>query len=130
MPVDIDVVTETHIGGFIKHLDFENRPTEQLITKNNEYIFDYDHDLVCLYRNRKSEFNDIFAKARESYAEGDWINASTALNMATQYFPNDGPCKWMLQFLEKSKLLPPDDWKGVRDIDKKLEPPNINEYIN
>jgi len=48
-------------------------------------MFDYDHDLVCLQKNRKQEFHDIFAKARESYTEGDWINCTTALNMALQY---------------------------------------------
>jgi hypothetical protein len=27
--------------------------------------------------------------------------------------------------LEKNKLMAPDNWTGVRDIDKKLEPPPI-----
>jgi hypothetical protein len=32
----------------------------------------------------------------------------------------DGPTKWMSAYIEKHKMLPPDDWKGVRDIDAKV----------
>lgn len=49
--------------------------------------------------------------------------------MAMQYFAQDGPTKWMLQFIEKHKQNPPDEWKGVRDIDAKQEPPPI-DYDN
>lgn len=38
----------------------------------------------------------------------------------------DGPSKWLHAFLEKNKLLVPEGWAGVRDIDKKLDPPPID----
>lgn len=89
----------------------------------------YDHDFVGIARHYKPEFLDCFTKARESYTDGDWINANTALTMAAQYVPNDGPTLWMMQYLQKHKLQPPENWKGVRDIDEKLEPPPI-DYVN
>jgi len=39
--------------------------------------------------------------------------------------PTDGPSKFLFNYLEKQKLIVPDLWKGVRDIDKKLDPPVI-----
>jgi len=39
--------------------------------------------------------------------------------MAIQYSPHDGPAKWMMQYIEKHKMQPPDEWKGIRDIDAK-----------
>lgn len=89
----------------------------------------YDHDFVCIARHYKPEFLDCFTKARESFADGDWINANTALQMAAQYVPNDGPTQWMMGYLQKHKLQPGEDWKGVRDLDEKLEPPPI-DYVN
>ena len=79
----------------------------------------YDHDFVCTARHSKPEFLECFNKGRDSFTEGDWINANTALTMAAQYSPQDGPTKWMMSFIEKNKMQPPDDWKGVRDIDAK-----------
>ena len=132
MPADLleNIVSENSFGAFIKHSEFENKTNDQIVTKNPAYMFEYDHDIICLFKHRKQEFLDIFAKARESYIEGDWINCTTAPNMALTYNQNDGPTKWMLAYLEKNKLLPPEDWKGVRDIDKKIEPPAMDYVKN
>ena len=46
--------------------------------------------------------------------------------MAMSFMPMDGPSKWMASYLEKNKMLAPDDWRGIRDIDKKLEAPIID----
>ena len=35
----------------------------------------------------------------------------------------------MMQYLQKHKMQPGEDWKGVRDLDEKLEPPPI-DYVN
>jgi hypothetical protein len=32
----------------------------------------------------------------------------------------------MAAYLEKHKMISPEDWKGVRDIDAKIEPPPID----
>ena len=46
--------------------------------------------------------------------------------MALAIRPNDGPSKWMMGYLEKNKVLPPEDWNGIRDIDHKIEVPNLD----
>jgi len=49
--------------------------------------------------------------------------------MALAIMNSDGPSRWMMQYLEKNKVLPPEDWKGVRDIDRKIEAPNL-DFMN
>ena len=39
--------------------------------------------------------------------------------------PNDGPLKWMTEFLESQKNMAPEGWPGFRDLDKKQESPNF-----
>jgi hypothetical protein len=81
---------------------------------------------VCTGRHYKPEFLECFQKARESLYDGDWINAQSGLKNAMIFVQNDGPTNWMLSYLEKHKMQPPDDWKGIRDIDAKQEPPPID----
>ena len=63
---------EPQMGDFILHSLHEGPVPE---TKGIEYVFIADHDLVSIQKHEKPEFLDAFAKARESYTEGDWINA-------------------------------------------------------
>jgi hypothetical protein len=51
------------------------------------------------------------------------------VNNALTMISNDGPSKWLMSYLEKNKMMAPEDWRGVRDIDKKLEPPMI-DFMN
>jgi hypothetical protein len=48
------------MGAFIKHVDFENQPTNALITKGLEHVMMYDHDFVCTARHYKAEFLECF----------------------------------------------------------------------
>jgi len=61
-----------------------------------------------------------------NYLEGDWLNALNNVNLALNYSHMDGPARWMKELLEQHKNLPPDNWIGVRDIDKKMDLPEIN----
>jgi len=47
-------------GAFIKHIDFENQPTNTLVTKGLEHVLMYDHDFVCTARHYKPEFLECF----------------------------------------------------------------------
>jgi len=47
-----------------------------LITRGFEHVFTYDHDFVCTCRFYKPEFIECFNKGRDSYCDGDWINAN------------------------------------------------------
>jgi hypothetical protein len=53
LPVEVAEgnIAENQFGDFIKHSEFESRTKESLITPNNvDYMFEYDHDIVCLYK--------------------------------------------------------------------------------
>ena len=66
-------------GRFIKHLDFENQDISHMQAQGISYVYDTDHDFVCIKRQHKTEFYDFFQKALDSYCDGDWINASSNL---------------------------------------------------
>ena len=106
-------------GDFFKHADVEGT-LSQYITKGVEHVFQVDHDFVCMKRAVRQDFVDTFERAIRNYREGDWINAQGMLNLAISFVPNDGPSRWLNGYLEKNKLIVPEGWSGVRDIDKKL----------
>jgi len=83
-------------------------------------VFQVDHDFVCMKRAVYPDFVNAFERAIRSYVEGDWINCQGTLNLAMSIVPNDGPSRWLNAYLEKNKLIVPEGWSGVRDIDKKL----------
>lgn len=58
LPADLleNIAAENSFGSFIKHSEFETKTNEQLVTKNVGYMFDFDHDIVCLGKHRKQEF--------------------------------------------------------------------------
>jgi hypothetical protein len=72
-------------GEFIKHVEFVATPLNQLITTGVEHVFNYDHDFVSIKRSFRPEFLNPFKQAQRNYAEGDWINAQSALSNAMVY---------------------------------------------
>lgn len=68
-------------GEFYKHADVEGA-LNLYITKGVEYVFQVDHDFVCMKRAMRSDFLDSFDKAIRAYVDGDWINAQATLNVA------------------------------------------------
>ena len=97
---------------------------ESLNLKGVEYVYELDHDFVSCKRHHKREFKECFQKGYENYIDGDWVNAQNNLQQAMAYFPFDGPSRFMSEFMEKSKNLAPDYWKGSRDLDLKPNPPD------
>lgn len=67
---------EPQLGDFIKSREFEGPLPEE---RGVEHVLLADHDLLCLRKQLKPEFTDSFQKARESFVEGDWINAQTGV---------------------------------------------------
>jgi hypothetical protein len=90
---------------------------EQYAGKGLEHIFMYDHDFRSSHNQRKPEFYEYFTKAYDNYIEGDWLNTYHNLSVAQSHYQNDGPTKWMTEYLEKYKNMPPEDWAGHRNID-------------
>lgn len=73
-----DEFFEAELGGYLPHKDYEGGPIPDDV-EGIGYIFAADHDLFTLAKQVKPEFVDAFQKARESYVEGDWINAQTCI---------------------------------------------------
>ena len=89
-------------------------------------MFEIDHDFVSLKRKTKQDFLNIWEKCLDNYLEGDWVNAQANISLAQNFFPFDGPCRWMKDYMESHKNIAPESWVGVRDIDMKMELP---EYL-
>ena len=106
-------------------MDFEGQEGEFLHSqKGIGYIYELDHDFVCIQRHHKPEFYEFFQKALDSYTDGDWVNAQSNLASCKMMLPYDGPMTWMSDYMESAKNLPPETWKGVRDLDVKQEAPD------
>ena len=106
-------------GKFIRHMDFEGQDIAEQLAGPISYMYDLDHDFLCIKRQRKSDFYEFFQKSLENYVDGDWVNAQSNLNNCLMMNPLDGPTIWMSEYLEKHKNLAPDTWKGCRDLDMK-----------
>ncbi|CAK4081656.1 unnamed protein product [Aphanomyces euteiches] len=62
-------------------------------------------------------FLESAAEGVELYQAGDWTGARQALAHALQLRPADGPCKYLMDFLQANNLEAPPDWNGVRTLD-------------
>ena len=109
-------------GKYICHFDFEGVATDNL--REVQRIIESDHDFVCIRKRRNAEFFSSFGMGVQSYIDGDWINAQGSLFTARDIQPSDGPTKFLIEYLEQHKNLCPEQWKGVRDIDKLLDGPD------
>lgn len=112
-------------GAFVKYYEFLALQPEQYVSKGLDHVYIYDHDFRSCQNQRKPEFYDLFQKAYDSYHDGDWMNAQGHLTAAAQIVKDDGPTQWMLNLIDKSRLTPPDDWIGIRNIDAKLQAPEM-----
>uniref|UniRef100_A0A7S3IIS4 Uncharacterized protein n=1 Tax=Strombidium inclinatum TaxID=197538 RepID=A0A7S3IIS4_9SPIT len=120
------------VGGFIKYEEDSEEEDESpgLNQKDMPFIekvYTMDHDFVCISKQRNDEFENLYAKGLESYINGDWIGAQMAFTMCgdkVDKLIGDGPLNHMRDLMEKSKAMPPDDWKSGYDWDKKPQPPD------
>lgn len=116
-------------GNFIKHYEFENVEPASLNLRGVQHIFEIDHDFVSNKKQQKFELMSIFQKAFENYIEGDWVNAYANLTQVQLMNSYDGPTKWMIEYMESLKNIPPENWQGFRDIDFKPEFPELQNPI-
>ena len=112
-------------GNFIKHYDFDNVEMESLELRGSQYVFEIDHDFVSLKKNMKPDFQSQWDKCLANYLEGNWSSALQDINTAQNFYPMDGPCRWMKDYMDSLKFLAPENWSGVRDIDKKMDIPEF-----
>ena len=71
----------------------------------------------------------MFEKGMNSYIDGDWVNAQGNFNSAFMLKPLDSPTVFLQEYMDSMKNLAPEDWKGVRDLDKKQQIPEIENKI-
>ena len=102
-------------------MDFEGQDISESLAAGIKYMYELDHDFVCIRRQRKSDFYEFYQKSLENYVDGDWVNAQSNLTNALMMMPNDGPARWMSTYLERQKNLVPEGWSGFRDLDKKQQ---------
>ena len=72
-----------------------------------------------LIKERSMDFNDSWKKGIESYKSGDWKMANMYFQTCSRIDPDDGPTKILLNYIRARKLVPPSDWKGVRELTSK-----------
>ena len=65
----------------------------------------------------------------DSYVDGDWVNSQSNLTVAMGIKPKDGPLHWMQDYMENAKNLAPEDWRGMRDLDKKQSVPEVESKL-
>lgn len=87
-------------GKFIPHMDFEDQNLDFIKQQGIGYIYELDHDFVCIKRQQRPEFLDFYEKAVNNYLDGDWVNAQSNISSALVLNPIDGPLRWMNDFLE------------------------------
>ena len=119
---------ETPNGQFIKHLDYENQDMTYGPGRSIGLVYDLDHDFVSIKKHilQRPDFYEFFSKALDSYIDGDWVNAQSNIQTAQTVNIADGPMKWMTDYMESSKNLAPENWKGFRDLDMKQQAPQEN----
>ena len=131
-PLEDEQISEDDLpnGSFIRHMDFENQDTSFMMQQGKGYVYELDHDFLCIKRQKKAEFDDFFQKALDSYIDGDWVNAQSNLSQCLVIMPRDGPMRWMIDYLEGKKNLAPESWKGMRDLDQTQAVPDFDGMDN
>ena len=135
-----DEKTPREIGVFILHEDFN--PFSENNLENAEEIkemhkdlseldkvFVQDHDFVCInkYKNEEFEFRNLYLEGLQHYISGEWSAALSRFQAAAEKLPNDGPTQYIINLIEKNKVMAPEDYANAFDLDKKPVPPDI-EY--
>ena len=88
-------------------------------TFNFDEVFNYDKDMMIAYIPLDENFKGCFRLGLENYLHGCWEEAGELLNKALILKENDGPCKAILEIIEKKGYKSPEDWKGYREMVEK-----------
>lgn len=121
---------EDEINGRIMY-DMENMPTpefrlihfgikekilERLINGAKNSIFFEDPDIQSLFNNNW-KFKRHCRKAIDFYGLGAWEMARRELDEALTHEPDDGPCVFLLRYLDEMTAATKQHWKGFRPTD-------------
>ena len=98
------------------HSGIKEKVLERLINGAKNSIFFEDPDIQGLFLNNW-KFKRHCRKAIDFYGLGAWDMAKSELKEAITHEPNDGPCTFLLKFLEELAPEKKAGWKGFRPAD-------------
>jgi len=82
-------------------------------------IFQKDKDLKELRRHYDRAFSKKFGEAYKKYIAGDWATAEDLLSQCLKMNPKDGPTTTLKKYIEELNGIPPNTWKGFRELTEK-----------
>jgi hypothetical protein len=94
------------------HLKFQ---LEQNLMSPDEIISE-SREIEIIKRPFSSEFFESFEKGMQFYLAGKWHEAKDTFEQVLKIRNADGPSKALIEYMEESNLIPPDDWRGIRAL--------------
>lgn len=82
-------------------------------------IFSKDRDFRELRRHYDRHFTKRFNEAYKKYIAGDWATAEDLLSQCLRINPKDGPTLTLKSYIEEQNGIPPNTWKGFRELTEK-----------
>lgn len=84
-----------------------------------EEVLDNDKAMKMMLKTFNINFHEVFKRGMEYYIQGNWIKAKEKFEEGLIKKIDDGPCKTLLVFMQKSFFIKPEDWKGFRELTEK-----------
>jgi len=78
--------------------------------------FENDPEYKEIREGLDPSFLESAGNAVNAYIAGDWSKARQLLHNSLQLRPTDGPCKYLMDVIQKSNFEAPSDWKGYRKV--------------
>jgi TolA-binding protein len=82
-------------------------------------IFQRDRDFKELRRHYDRGFTKKFNEAYKKYIAGDWATAEDLFSQCLKMNPKDGPTITLKSYIEENNGIPPNPWKGYRELTEK-----------
>jgi len=82
-------------------------------------IFARDKDFKELRRNYDKVLTKKFSEAYRKYISGDWATAEDLFSQCLKINPKDGPTLTLKSYIEELNGIPPNTWKGYRELTEK-----------
>jgi class 3 adenylate cyclase len=85
------------------------------IDEYDSSVWDTDIDIVRLRHRIDDDFREKWSLAVTQYTSGDWISAEASLtSLLARQGGDDGPAKFLLQYIRSRGGGVPTDWEGYR----------------
>lgn len=82
-------------------------------------MYQRDSDIRELRRYVDADLERKFKKGYTAYVDGDWDTALNYLEKCQALCPEDGPTLTLKSYIESEECIPPNGWKGFRELTEK-----------